>query len=238
MFEENNAIAPEVNESTENSNDSQQTTSQNVSEGNSDFERNIAAMRRLKQKAERERDEAFRLLKEMQTQAPKVQEASNDISIADEDLVEGKHLKNYYQKLEKQQQEIRMTQQQYQQNLQETKLRAELHDIDKVVSSENVEILRESHPELFHTLSSNSDIYTKGKAAYLMIKQLGIYKEDLYSADRKRAHDNANKPRPLTSVSPQEGESPLSHANAFAGGLTDELKKQLHREMVEAMKNR
>jgi len=49
---------------------------------------------------------------------------------------------------------------------------------------------------------------------------------------------NTAKPRPLTSVSPQSGESPLSRANAFAEGLTPELKKNLFKEMQEAKKNR
>lgn len=35
-------------------------------------------------------------------------------------------------------------------------------------------------------------------------------------------------------LSPQQGDSPLSKANAFANGLTEDLKKQLQKEMFEA----
>jgi hypothetical protein len=70
------------------------------------------------------------------------------------------------------------------------------------------------------------------------IKKLGIYTEDTYQADRERAQNNANKPRPLASVSPQQGESALSHANPFAGGLTPELKTSLLKEMEAARKAR
>jgi hypothetical protein len=57
-------------------------------------------------------------------------------------------------------------------------------------------------------------------------------------ADRAAAQKNASKPKPLASVSPQQGDSPLSRANAFANGLTPELQKQLRQEMEEARKNR
>ena len=39
-------------------------------------------------------------------------------------------------------------------------------------------------------------------------------------------------------MSPQQGDSPLSRANAFANGLTPELRVQLIKEMEEARKNR
>ena len=63
---------------------------------------------------------------------------------------------------------------------------------------------------------------------------MGIYREDNYSKDRDKAQSNASKPKPLASVSPQQGDSPLSRANAFANGLTDELKSQLRKEMEQA----
>ena len=63
-------------------------------------------------------------------------------------------------------------------------------------------------------------------------------KPDNYKTDRELAQKNASKPKPLASVSPQQGDSPLSRANAFANGLTNELKAQLRKEMEEARKNR
>ncbi len=49
-----------------------------------------------------------------------------------------------------------------------------------------------------------------------------------------RIQKNASKPKPLASVNPQQGDSPLSRANAFANGLTEELKDQLRKEMSES----
>jgi hypothetical protein len=56
-------------------------------------------------------------------------------------------------------------------------------------------------------------------------------------ADKLRAQKNAAKPKPLASVNPQQGDSPLSKANAFANGLTDDLKKQLRKEMEDARRS-
>jgi len=67
-----------------------------------------------------------------------------------------------------------------------------------------------------------------------MVKKLGIYKPDNYEKDRAHVATNANKPRSSASISPQQGDSPLSNANAFADGLTPELKKKLYAEMLEA----
>ena len=103
---------------------------------------------------------------------------------------------------------------------------------------ENVEILRERFPEIAQTLSDTPDIYNKAAAAYSVIKNFGIHKDTApYENDRAKAVANLQKPRPLTSVSPQQGDSPLSRANAFANGMTDELKEQLRKEMYTARKS-
>ena len=67
-----------------------------------------------------------------------------------------------------------------------------------------------------------------------IMKKFGIYREDPHSEDRIRALRNTQKPKPITSVSPQQGDSPLSKANAFANGLTEDLKAQLRKEMAAA----
>jgi hypothetical protein len=68
------------------------------------------------------------------------------------------------------------------------------------------------------------------------MKTFGIHK-DIYESDRLKALKNSQKPRPLASVSPQQGDGPLSKANAFANGMTAELKEQLRKEMYAARKN-
>jgi hypothetical protein len=73
--------------------------------------------------------------------------------------------------------------------------------------------------------------------AYKMIKLLNIHRDTSYDADKLKAQQNLAKPKSLSSIAPQKSESPLSHANAFANGLTPELKDQLVKEMFAARQN-
>ena len=49
--------------------------------------------------------------------------------------------------------------------------------------------------------------------------------------DKEKVKTNIYKPHPAASLSPQPGDNPLTRANAFADGLTDQLKEQLRKEM-------
>lgn len=209
-----------------------------------EVETNLKKMRADKARVERERDELARMLREAQNPynphgipaQPNNTTSQPNMMLGDEDIVEGKHFKQLQQQTYNQQQEFLRMQQQQTAALREAKLRIEMPDLDKVLSEENVLELKDRYPEIAQSLANTDDIYTKGKSAYQLMKSLGIYKEDNYVVDRAKAQANAAKPRPLTSVSPQQGDSPLSHANAFANGLTDDLKKQLHKEMMAAIK--
>ena len=80
-------------------------------------------------------------------------------------------------------------------------------------------------------------MFNKAAAAYSVIKNFGIHKDTpKYENDRAKAMENAQKPRPSTAVNPTRSDSPLSRANAFADGMTPELKEQLRREMQAARK--
>jgi hypothetical protein len=98
--------------------------------------------------------------------------------------------------------------------------------------------LRAAYPEVAATINSSSDLYNQASSAYTLIKKLGIHNPDAYKAEKAIVQENAAKPRPTASLSPQTGDSPLSNANAFANGLTDDVKKQLYREMLDSMKNK
>lgn len=204
-------------------------------------ERNFKTLRANKDKLELERNEALEKLAKYEQQKsalkPTLQESDDyGLGLGEDDLAEGKHLKKinaHIQKLEKQ---INKYQQQSSEIGIETKIKQQYPDFDKIVSKDNIELLRSLHPEIAQTINSSSDLYNKAVSAYTMIKKLGIVTEDNFQQDRALAQKNAAKPKPLSSVSPQQGDSPLSHANAFANGLTDDLKKQLYREMIDAAK--
>jgi hypothetical protein len=219
---------------------------------------NMKALREAREKAERERDELLRLFQMQHIQQqqrppdPHVHDEEPDeqdypdIELDPEALVDGKYVnqlskqqKQYRKEMQQMRKELNNYKSQSSEALVESRIKAQFPDFDKVVSRENVDVLNEAYPELARTLRDTTDTYAKAVSAYKVIKQFGIHKEEVpVDQDRARAIRNANKPRPLASVNPQQGDSPLSKANAFANGeLTSDMKEQLRREMYQAMKN-
>jgi len=199
----------------------------------SESEKNFRVMRQRMIKVERERDEA---LQKLQAQTPVIEE-DYSINLAPDDLAEGKHLSKVDKKIKKLEAQLNQYQQQSSNTNTEALLKSQYHDFDKIVSVENIQLLKEQYPEIAQTLNTSGDLYSKAVSAYTLIKKLGIVPDEQYNADKAKAQANAAKPKPLASVSPQQGDSPLSRANAFANGLTDELQKQLRKEMEQARRN-
>jgi hypothetical protein len=184
-------------------------------------------------------------LKEAQSRPKEVELPEEDLSLdLDEDaLAEGKHLRKVDKRFQKMQKELDQYKQQAQQAQQQSaqqalqaKLKTQYPDWDSVYNEENIARLQVQEPEIYEALNASTDIYKAGISAYKMIKQMGISDPvDVYAADKALAQKNASKPKSLASISPQQGDSPLSKANAFANGtLTDDLKKNLWKEMNEA----
>ena len=203
---------------------------------------NFRTLREQNERIAKERDEAMRKLSELETLKKQAQGQQQEQPVTDDDfnleadaLAEGKHLNKLNKKIKQLEEQVKTYQHQSTSMTAETRLRMEFPDFDKVVNQESIKTLATVEPELAASLDANPDLYTKAKAAYKAIKRFGL--EDTYETDRATAQKNAAKPRPLTSLSPQQGESPLSHANAFANGLTEDLKKQLYKEMMEARNN-
>jgi len=199
-------------------------------------QKNFRTLREEKEKIERDHAEAMKRLADYEKMNRQNAEEDLEINLGDDDLFEGKHYKKLQKQLKKQEETLKKYQEQAQLTSTEARLHAQYADFDKVVSPENIKILRETEPELAEALASTPDLYSKAVSAYKMIKKLGIYVKDNYEQDREIAKKNSLKPKPLASVSPQQGDSPLTKVNAFANGLTPELKKQLWREMEEASK--
>jgi CRISPR/Cas system-associated protein Cas5 (RAMP superfamily) len=159
------------------------------------------------------------------------QQPEDELHIGDDDLAEGKHLKRYEKKIRMLEEKLKTYEHTTMASTAEARLRYSFPDFDKVVNHENIELLRDLEPDIAASINANPDLYTKASSAYKLIKKLGIYRDDIYKQDKELAVANSHKPRPLASVSPQQGESPLQRANAFANGLTPELREQLLKEM-------
>jgi hypothetical protein len=205
-------------------------------------EQRFAELREAKSRAERERDEALKLLQEYELRQQKesiLPDEEDELQIAPDALAEGKHLSKVSKKIKKLEEQLKNYHQQSSQIGIESQLKSQYPDFDKVVNEQTLHALRTEYPQIAQTLNSSTDLYSKAVTAYTLVKKLGLKPEDLYQEDRERAQNNSNKPRPLASLSPQQGDSPLSNVNAFAKDykLSEELRKQLHKEMVEAMQN-
>lgn len=205
---------------------------------------NLRILREAREKAERERDELMRYVLEMKkSEMPKqqaVQEISEpevDFSVEDDSLLEGKHGKQLYKKLQQMEKKLAAYESKSSESIIEAKIKAQLPDFDIVVNQETIAQLNADYPEIASTLRDTKDLYSKATAAYKIMKKFGIYRDKTYDNDKAVALKNAAKPRTVTSISPQQGDSPLSKANAFANGMTKDLQAQLLKEMKEARKN-
>lgn len=201
-------------------------------------QRNFKALREQALRLEAEKQEMARQLAALQQQNRPQEEPEIEDNLAPDALVEKRHLSRYDKKIRNLEQQLKQYQEQSQSNSAELQLKTKYPDFDAIVNKDNLEMLKLTYPELAQTIYNNPDLYTKGASAYTIIKQMGIAPGAQTDLDRDRAIKNANKPRPLASVGASQGnDSPLQRANAFANGLTDDLKAQLHREMIESMKN-
>lgn len=200
-------------------------------------ERNFARLREKALRAERERDEALRLVREMDAQKQKPVEEEVGINLGDDEIAEGKHLKNVARELRELKNELKKYKQESATTTVETKIRSNYPDFDSVVSRDNLESLRNSYPELAQTLLTSNDEYSRAASAYTLIKKLGIDSSGSYEMDKQKVQQNAAKPKPLASLTAQQtAGGALANANAFAGGLTKDLQAQLLKEMQESRK--
>jgi len=204
-------------------------------------------MREARDKAERERDELLKLLMGQQQKQQPVQkepEYEDDLDIEPDALVEGKNLKKLTQRMREMDQKLRDYEKKSHEqmkrsteSLAETRVKTQYPDFEKVVTDENLRMLKDMHPEIARSIGDTTDLYSQYASAYKFIKTFGIGKDEGMERDYMKAIKNINKPKPLASVNPQQGDSPLSKANAFANGeFTNDMKEKLRKEMFEARK--
>jgi hypothetical protein len=191
-----------------------------------DNDRNIRAIR---EEARRLKAENERLIRESQQRSAKPQEDESEYDLRSDDIAEGKHLNKVNQKIRQLESKLEMS------NI-ELRLKSQFPDFDRVVTQDSLQQLQDEHPEIYQTIYSSNDMYNKAASAYTIMKKLKIGVPDESERERQQALKNAVKPRTVTSISPQQGNTPLSQANAFANGLTAELQAQLIKEMNTARK--
>lgn len=126
----------------------------------------------------------------------------------------------------------------------EQRLYNDYPDIKDVVSDENIKRLELEYPHLYNSVIASSDVYNVGSAAYELIKAKGIYKPQATTlnqiAQSNNVARNQAKPRSVSTVAPQTGETPIKQANTFMGNSisSDDERKALYAEMVNSSRNR
>lgn len=225
-------VTEEVQESPEIAEKIQQDVSSGAELPQRPQQQNFRALREKAERAERERDELLRKFEEMQA----AQAEPEENLFNPDDLIEGKHLNKMASEIRNLKKEIKSYQSNASQMNAEARIKAEFPDYAKIVTEENVIALREKEPAIASMLASAQDIYTKAASTYRFIKSLGISSSEMDIADKELAQRNAAKPKPMAGLNPQQGNNPMSKANAFANGLTPELKAQLLKEMNAAKK--
>lgn len=211
-------------------------------------EQNLRFLRERAERAEREREEMMKYVMSLQQnqqspiqkEKPVQEEPDFSLQVDDDALIEGKHAKQLAQEISSLKKTLKQYEQQSKRNDQQTiemKLQSQFPDFNQVVTHDNLVKLRQINPDLADTILRNDDQYKQAKLAYEMVKQFGIYQDQSSVVEQALAKRNVNKPRPISSISPTQSDSPISKVNAFANApLTKEFKRNLYEEMVQAMK--
>lgn len=206
----------------------------------------FAELRKRAEQAERERNEAMGFIRQLeqyamqqQQQQPVQPEPVYQPSYADDDLIEGKHLKAEFsalkREMEAQRKQFEESRRMTEQDAIESRLRSKFNDFDNVVTYDNIQKLRELKPEIAASLHQTQDLYSKAAATYTILKDLGIARSNIYDQDKQRAQQNLSKPHATNSIASQ---SPLSQVNAFSGELTEDRKRQIYEQMLSNARRR
>lgn len=236
--EENTGVVAQATEEVAQSTESEATqTSQSEAQiaeakRRNDAEYNWAEIREKTRRLERENQE----LKEgfQRLTQPKQVEEEDSFSFKDDDLIEGKHLKNVVKELKSLRNELK----QKEASSVEDRIQFKFPDYRDIVTKENIEQLKETEPVLVKSLLALTDPYEQAEAAYRMLKKMAppVTKEPSLSMEKKKALENAQKPLSVQAVSKT---SAMADVNQFAEmdvKSKKEFLKSKYEEMQKAIK--
>jgi hypothetical protein len=190
---------------------------------------NWAEARRTRQELERQNEE---LRSQIQRLSQKDAPVEDDLSkLSEDDIITVKQHRQSAKQIAKQVAEEVIRQREA--ATMEERLLMKYPDFSQIVSPENIELLKQSEPELALSLHSlQHDPYSQAVAAYKLLKKT-VPPQKNVTQEKKKALENSQKPVSVQAVTKQ---SAIGSAHAFENGLTPDLKKQLWAEMQQAMK--
>lgn len=234
--ETNEGVEPEVavvaptTESTESAEEMQKA--ETFAKKSEDQDRNWKETRRKMQELERRAKEQEELITQLKSPMRAPQDDELD-KLGDEDIVTKGQAKKLAAKMAE---EIASRVIKERENATvEDRLSSKFQDFNQVVTRENIELLKETEPELAMSLAQNTDQYSQGVAAYKLLKRLGIGEEVAKEPVKEKQKAVANSQKPL-SVNAVTKSSAIGNAHMFENGLTPDLKKSLYEEMQKARK--
>lgn len=220
-------VVPPVEENNSSAPSTQNVSSQESKDNNKEY--NFKQLRETNKQLEERVKKSEETLESFRKSQLESRASSEEPELGEEDLVEGKHLNLAISRIEEKLRQKEM-------EAIPERLRGKYSDFDQVVTKENLDKLQEIEPELYMTIRNGSDLFAKGVSAYKTLKSLGIVQDDSeYIKHKEQVQTNHKKPLSTQAVN---GSGALHEANIFANGLTDELRKQLRKEMSEAAKAR
>lgn len=230
--EENKSVGTQVSQAdapaTESEVHNERSQDQAEQRKRNDAEHNWAEMRRMM----REKDLEIQDLKTQFSQINKKPPAEDEDdlgNLAEDDIVTVAQAKKLAKKLAKNVAEEVIKQREA--STVEERIGLKFPDYRDVVTKENIELLKQQHPELASSLIHVPDPYQQAVAAYKMLKTM--VPPPSQTLEKKKAVENSQKPVSVQSVTKQ---SAIGNAHLFENGLTPELKKSLWNEMQQAMK--
>lgn len=216
-------------DSEQNHNDVTKEAQEAENRKRNDAEHNWAEMRRKMREKDHQIDELKQQFQSMADKKP--QEEDELANLAEDDILTVAQARKLAQKMARSTAEEVMKQRDA--ATVDERLQLKFSDYSNIVTKDNIELLKETEPELAQSLSTMTDPYTQAIAAYKLLKKIAPPREET-SLEKRKAEENSQKPVSVNAVTKK---SPIGNAHLFENGLTPELKKQLWEEMETARKS-
>lgn len=207
---------------------------------------NFRELRRAKEQAEYEREQALRERDEMRAylqaqqqrvpqSPPELEDEDLDIDGDDDSYVEVRNVRKVQKGVKNVKSELAKTKEELKNMMAEMQLKTKYSDFDFTVNKENLALLRAKKPSLAKSIASNPDFFSQAEAAYEAIKDhITGAPIPTYEREKDRIAANLAKPRPAISDTTRMNKSALSQADAYATGLTSDVMLAMRKEMDEA----
>lgn len=226
--EASQAVA-QADESTDAQEAAQETPEQRRQRNDAEY--NWAEMRRHMREKEREIEELKSQFSSLHKK-PQAQEEDELAKLADDDILSVAQAKKLASKFARQAAEQLLREREA--STVDERLQFKYPDFMSTVTKENIELLKETKPQLAKSLLKFADDpFQQSELAYEYIKTFVPQRDESMNKDKKKALENAKKPVSVQSVGKT---SAIGQVHQFENGLTPELKAQLFKEMQQIRK--